>query len=169
MSIRLSITIPDELQERLQKVKDNLNVSKICTARIEQAVKIEEMKLIENPDFEKFTNRIREEIKIDREKEKELGFEHGLVDALELPYEEYKTFMGSYHQLMEYSKDESEFSYDLVHELFYDYAPTNRVDRMERQNRIGYAYEIGWIYAIAETYQKAMQVIYKKEDSSVDD
>lgn len=44
MAQRITITIPDSLHDRLQAVKDQINVSVICQEAIMQAVGIEEIK-----------------------------------------------------------------------------------------------------------------------------
>ncbi|MEH1779701.1 MAG: hypothetical protein V7L26_11410 [Nostoc sp.] len=45
MAQRITITLPDNLHERLQMFKESLNVSGVCQQAIDLAIQIEEIKL----------------------------------------------------------------------------------------------------------------------------
>lgn len=88
MSERLTVTIPDGLYERLQKVKSHLNISSACAACIEHVVVIEELKKSDK-NMDNALTRLRIEKK---EFEKAFtidAFKDGQNDALELSYEEF--------------------------------------------------------------------------------
>lgn len=90
---RITITIPDNLYERLQDVKENLNVSGVCQRAIEQAVQIEELKLrTDIPSKEKVILRLRMEKQEAGAKWKQIGFTDGVEDAQKLSYADLKFF-----------------------------------------------------------------------------
>lgn len=89
MTQRITVTIADELYERLQKVKAGLNVSGLCQEAIGLAVRIEELK-IEGQSMEALIERLRLEKKEDSQKWRIEGFEAGEVDALKLSYQEFR-------------------------------------------------------------------------------
>ncbi|MBD2296099.1 hypothetical protein H6G06_22115 [Anabaena sphaerica FACHB-251] len=84
MAQRITITLPDNLHERLQTFKENLNVSGICQQAIDLAVQIEEIKVkTDIPAIEKAIARLRKEKQEISAKWKETGFKDGLTDATE--------------------------------------------------------------------------------------
>lgn len=84
---RITITIPDNLYERLQVVKEKLNVSGVCQKAIEQAVQIEEIKLrTDIPGKEKAIIRLRKEKQEAGAHWKNTGFKDGVEDAEEFSY-----------------------------------------------------------------------------------
>jgi len=89
---RILITIPDNLHERLQVVKEKLNVSRICARAIDQAVQVEEIKArTDIPIQEKAILRLRLEKQEGIGYWKQQGFNKGGRDAAEkLPYGEIK-------------------------------------------------------------------------------
>lgn len=87
---RITITIPDGLHQRLQAVKENLNVSGLCQQTIEEAVTIEEIKRKDVPVKEKVIERLRLEKKVANKGWKEAGFTDGMKDAEELSYEDFR-------------------------------------------------------------------------------
>lgn len=80
---RITITVPDDLHKRLQKVKEKLNVSRICSRAIDEAIELEELKLrTDISDKEKAIERLRAEKKQEVSKNwKKKGFEEGVNDA----------------------------------------------------------------------------------------
>lgn len=73
---RISISIPDELAERLEPVKDHLNVSQVCRDALEQRVITFEA-AADSPEDEGGTQslagRFREEHRLDEEKMASMG------------------------------------------------------------------------------------------------
>ncbi|MBW4523405.1 MAG: hypothetical protein KME16_27515 [Scytolyngbya sp. HA4215-MV1] len=86
---RITITIPDALHERLQRVKDSLNVSQICQREIERFVQIEEIKQKESPAMEKLLERLRIEKQQSDAAWKAEGVTDGKEDATDLSYDEF--------------------------------------------------------------------------------
>ena len=92
MAKTISITIPENLHESLQAVKDSLNVSGICQEAIASAVKIEELKKGDTENMEIIIERLRAEKKAFVKDCKEKGFKAGLEGAKELPYQDMVAF-----------------------------------------------------------------------------
>ncbi|MBD2072404.1 hypothetical protein H6F86_00450 [Phormidium sp. FACHB-592] len=87
---RITVTISDSLHGRLQRVKDSLNVSRVCQEAIEYAVQIEETKLKEIPVVEKVLERLRLEKERSEAEWKQIGVKDGQEDAAELSYNEFR-------------------------------------------------------------------------------
>ncbi len=84
MAQRITITLPDDLHERLQMFKESLNVSGVCQQAIDLAVQIEEIKVrTDIPAMEKAITRLRKEKQEASAKWKQTGFKDGLIDATE--------------------------------------------------------------------------------------
>ncbi|MHC5718891.1 MAG: hypothetical protein ACYTX0_44200 [Nostoc sp.] len=90
MAERITITIPNDLYERLQAVKDALNVSHVCREGLEAAIRIEELKRKKLPNMETLIERLQIEKQQDAEQWKEQGITKGKDDALKLTYKEFK-------------------------------------------------------------------------------
>src|SRR5208337_3483900 len=90
---RITITIPDGLYERLQAVKDRINVSGICQEAIMQAVGIEEVKAQDLPEMEKLLAKLQAEKKqhevILSTQWRDRGFKEGLEDAHHIHYRDF--------------------------------------------------------------------------------
>lgn len=92
MAARLNITIPDELHERLQVVKDvqpGLNVSAICQEAIEMTVKLAESRKSAGSKRERAINRLNLQIRRGQKDWYRKGKEDGLNDAPDLNYEDF--------------------------------------------------------------------------------
>lgn len=87
---RITITIPDGLHQRLQVVKEKLNVSGLCQQAIEQAVTIEEIKMKDIPVKQKVIERLRLEKEVANREWKETGLTDGTKDAEELSYDDFR-------------------------------------------------------------------------------
>jgi len=87
MAKTISITIPKNLYDRLQVVKDALNVSRICQEAIASVVEIEEFKGMGGQEMETVIERLRAEKRAFVKNCKEMGFKAGLKEAKELSYE----------------------------------------------------------------------------------
>ena len=87
---RITITLPNDLYKRLQTVKDKLNVSGLCQTTIERAVTIEEIKLKDIAVMDRVVERLRLEKQEANQEWKETGLEHGLENAQELSYEDFR-------------------------------------------------------------------------------
>lgn len=90
MSQRVNITLPDELFERLQQVKDKINVSRICQRAIDQAI-YNENKFNESiSDKEKLILRLRKEREEFAQEYKKVGFADGLKDAANMHFDSFR-------------------------------------------------------------------------------
>ncbi len=90
MAERITITIPNDLHERLQAVKDALNVSRVCQEGLEAAIRIEELKREKSPNMDTLIEKLRIEKEQDVAKWKEQGVIEGKKDALDLSYSEFR-------------------------------------------------------------------------------
>lgn len=89
MAGRITITIPDDLYNRLQAVKELLNVSGICQEAINYAVRIEEIKREKSPNMETLIRRLRTEKEAKFAELREQAVKDGMSDALELSYPDF--------------------------------------------------------------------------------
>lgn len=93
---RITVTLPRTLYQRLQVVKESLNVSAICQEAIERAVNLEEIKMKALSTKEKAIERLR----LERQKSEEEWFEHGktdgLRDATDLSYDDFEQLWDLY-------------------------------------------------------------------------
>ncbi len=86
---RITITIPDPLHERLQVVKDRINVSRVCQDALMKTVEGEELKMKDIPEREKLVARLRTERAENENYWKDRGVKEGKEDALELSYDDF--------------------------------------------------------------------------------
>ena len=87
---RINITIPNTLSERLQIVKGQLNVSRICQEAIEKAVSAQEINIEDIPARDKLIKRLRMEKEESAKAWKETGFTDSQKDAQELSYDDFQ-------------------------------------------------------------------------------
>jgi len=89
MARKVTITVGDELFNRLNAVKSHFNISGICQEAIESEVSRQEFLLKENETMETTVERLKLEKEKYDEKYKKLGYEQGYSDAKkDMPYEE---------------------------------------------------------------------------------
>lgn len=79
MSTRVNISIPDELHNRLQAVKEQVNVSAVCAAALTSAVQVQEALNQAQGGKEKMIERLRAE----REELENEWFQAGKVEGIE--------------------------------------------------------------------------------------
>ncbi|MGA3117374.1 MAG: hypothetical protein ABSF90_23410 [Syntrophobacteraceae bacterium] len=89
MAQRITITIPDSLHERLQAVKDRINVSGICQEAIIQAVCIEEVRVQSTPEMESLLERLQKEKEQYFIGSKNDGIQDGMEDALSFHFRDF--------------------------------------------------------------------------------
>lgn len=83
---RLTITVPADLHERLEKVRDKFNVSKTCADALSREVSYQET-LIQPIDR---MDQLRKQREIYLEKQALLAKEHAMEDSKTMSYEELK-------------------------------------------------------------------------------
>jgi hypothetical protein len=92
VSERITITVPRGLFDRLQKVKDNINVSGVCQEGLEMAISKEEIKNMEGGEMEKLIERLKAG-KVKSEKcDRDAGFQDGRKNAMQFEYQDFKVF-----------------------------------------------------------------------------
>ncbi len=109
MAQRINISIPDELNEKMQLFKERLNISKLCQNAIQQAITIEELKDQTNDEYE------RKAVACKKEREdlgkgfREEGFKDGYKDVLHSNF--FNMFQMSQHYPCSMSPKEAFQSY----------------------------------------------------------
>ena len=92
MAKRISISIPNALYERLQRLKGRFNQSAICQEALDRAAELTEvMSRDDLPERAKLIMRLAKERDEYAERWREIGFRDGVKDAESLSY---KDFMG---------------------------------------------------------------------------
>ncbi len=167
LSKRINIAIPDKLFDRLQNVKKNINVSKVCTEAIGQSVKIEELKKKENANLDDLAKRIIEEMKLEKKKERESGFEAGIADAKHLSYKQFLQFSKWFHET---KREEAQNPSCGVGEeywyMFEQYAPSENVQKRENETRLfsDVEYERGWCEGVNFVWEKILDKVRDYEN-----
>jgi hypothetical protein len=88
---RISVSISDGLHERLQAVKDSLNVSGICQEAIMNAVQFEEAKQGALSKIDELIEKLKTQKEEARKQWGQDGKSQGMEDALELDYDDFVT------------------------------------------------------------------------------
>jgi hypothetical protein len=120
MAQRLSISISEELHTRMQAVKDNFKISKICQVAIEDAVVLQEAKGGESIDI--LIDRLKKEKSEYFKAYKDEGFKDGNTDALAFSYTELLSFIG-------YAKEDYSGTWDDKWAAFEYFASNNNRDK----------------------------------------
>jgi hypothetical protein len=160
MSVRINISISDELNKMLKNQNAKFNVSKICTAAIEQVVRFEELKSSDLPELEKLTMRIKEEMIKDKSEDQQRGFNDGIKNAVEFSYKDFKNFLNKLHiyeiyKLDKYTSDD----HDGIDTIFAELAPENTQKKRELEPNLDYAYEFGWMQGVLNVWGKIINEI----------
>ena len=85
---RLNITVPDELSERLEPLRERMNISRICATAIEREVKALEAVPQEVQDLATLIARLRNEKVESEQQDRKQGFEQGVIYAQQSNYAE---------------------------------------------------------------------------------
>ncbi|MBP0002579.1 MAG: hypothetical protein J7642_02460 [Cyanobacteria bacterium SBC] len=91
MSRRVTIAMPDALFERLQPVKQHLNISAVCQEALEMAIFHQELK-IQATEQENLVERLQAEKSILLRKVQQEGFELGIRSSSKLSYKDFRHF-----------------------------------------------------------------------------
>jgi hypothetical protein len=89
VSRRLTIAVPESLYDRLQNVKQEINISGVCQEALEMAVTLKEL-TIDSDDRETLIERLRLERKGVLNQIKEQGFKFGQKSAHNLSYQDFQ-------------------------------------------------------------------------------
>lgn len=152
MAERINITVPNDLHERLQAVRDRINISRICQEAIEQAVALEEIKMKALSNKEKVIERLR----LERQKSEDDWFEAGRTDGLRdsenLSYDDFqeildlyqaKNELEKYDQWIEINQFPEDF-HELLEERMGGYSP----------KPIKKTYLAGWIEGVTDFWNE---------------
>jgi post-segregation antitoxin (ccd killing protein) len=91
LSKRVTIAVPESLFERLQPVKNHLNISAICQEAIDMAITHEKIKQQYIQD-ECLVERLRTEKQVLLKKVQQEGYELGIRSASKLSYKDFQHF-----------------------------------------------------------------------------
>ncbi|MDC0833236.1 hypothetical protein POG22_09485 [Geitlerinema sp. CS-897] len=91
MSRRVTIAMPDALFERLQPVKQHLNISAVCQEALEMAILHQELK-VQATESENLVERLQAEKSILLRKVQQEGFELGIRSSSKLSYKDFRHF-----------------------------------------------------------------------------
>lgn len=90
-SERITVTVPRDLYNRLQEVKNGINISRVCQEGLDMAVTLEEVKNMKGGDTMKgLAEKLKVQKKDSKKRDKEAGFKAGHESALEFDYEDFK-------------------------------------------------------------------------------
>jgi hypothetical protein len=103
MSKKISITMSDELHNRLSKVRDNFSISAICQEALDREIKIEELAK-EGGNEETIIARLRLEKEKLQLSSRQEGQRIGIINAKNMPYTEIRAFV-DLKDLYYYEKD----------------------------------------------------------------
>ena len=148
---RISIALPDGLHDRLQAVKDSINVSGVCQGALQARVEHEERKREqpEDPTVKQAIERLRAEKADYGKKYREQGKEAGREDAKSL---EYADLVAIANVLREHHTDTD------IRDLRFDYN-----DWLEEPVRQGHEHDAGfdedeymdgWLEGVLEFFEK---------------
>lgn len=154
---RITIAMNDELHERLQNVKNKINVSKLCQEAIMN--RVEAVEMAKNSDLISFLKAGKEEVKkADRKLGKEDAAEY--INNNQIDYMEFKAIAEFYDEITNCPPVDGEYEaikYLLDRELstsFWDDCFDYRLqEHLERDKTIDVdAYSYGFIERVAEVW-----------------
>jgi len=171
MAQRVTITIPDSLHDRLQAVKDRINVSGICQEAIMHAVGIEEIKKQDLPESEQFLARLQKE----REKHeigwKDQGFEEGRKDAQLIHYVDFLKLEDLLKEFAHGKYDVERANYYKFKEFIYN-SPFYKTRTMRHSSWKGFnpmLYRKGWIEGVISAWESVRDKILPAVEEIIDD
>lgn len=94
MATRVNITIPDDLHEQLQQVKDVINISGVCQEALSKVVSVEIAKMNATSKRDAAIARLKLEREQSEDEAYTSGKTQGLEDAVDLDYDSFKLLEG---------------------------------------------------------------------------
>jgi post-segregation antitoxin (ccd killing protein) len=145
---RITITLDSALYQRLQAVKENLNVSAICRAAIEHAINLEEIKMKALSKKEKAIERLRAERQKSEEEWFDCGKTDGLKDAEELSYEDFEQLEALYESKSELERYDFWLELNRLPEDFHELLEERMDKYLPKPNEKSYL--AGWIDGVTD-------------------
>lgn len=139
MAQRINITISDDLHNRLQAVKDGLNISRICQEAIKMEVEISELKA--QSGKEAVVSRLRLQKEQHDEVYEQMGRKDGLKDAEKMDYDELLEVINAG------VTQHSDAWHNYLHDALYSYE--KEYPAFDRD-----AYVTGWVKSVAEFFEE---------------
>jgi hypothetical protein len=167
---RLNISIPDALYERLDRLRDRVNASKVCAAALEKELAMVEGPTLVEDNTETKVARLVERLRGDREKWYERGRQAGeawVVDVATLAelneLEQSWTGIG-YSDLMTFDPDMLDGFQDELPESFTDRDDTVSEEPLDHDSSLRGAYLLGWYSGVREIWSRARQRLTDRSD-----
>lgn len=145
---RITISVPSSLYNRLQEVKDSLNVSQICQKAITYAVEYEEIKKMEGSEMDKITERLKKEKEESEKEDRENGKKAGFNDAKQMSYKDLKFVMRELETREEMAN--SQASYDELSNNIFDRFDKEDGYWMDMDDADPDVYLEGWLEGVAD-------------------
>jgi hypothetical protein len=156
VSKRVTIAVPESLFERLQPVKNHLNISAICQEALDMAVTYEEIKL-ESMSDDEFVERLRTEKQVLLNKVQQEGYELGVRSASKLSYRDFTHFSRVQPLAASFDEDVLEYLWDYLDQRGYpETARTHDADfahllEVSPQSRILFCQ--GWMDGVLSVWE----------------
>ena len=155
MSKGIFVILPDDLFEKIEKLKDSIDISEVCAESLRK-----EVEKIEKKEAEKISAE-RERIDVNMEIEdyiglwKARGFEDGIRDAESFSYRAFMEVVNVYKELETLS---DRFNPDeMIPGELYDSLLHQRLKELEDNSPEKTNYLIGWIEGVKRTWDKVKE------------
>ena len=152
MAKRIGVSIPDELHERAQKFKGQLNVSKVCQKALDTATKHMETKVVKDGDSDPVQRLINEMLEKNEDIIDDEAQNNAIIDANRISYNDLKEF-----------KNDPENFYDedpgKLHERFGDPHLETSSDIYESWHLMRYYYKT-WAFRFCSRLQELCSGVF---------
>lgn len=162
---RLNISIPDALYERLDRLRDRVNASKVCAAALEKELTMVEGPALVEDNTETKVARLVERLRDDREKWYQRGLKAGEAWVVEVAtlaelHELEQSWTGLDHSdLMTFDPDMLDGYQDELPESFTDRDDTVSEEPLDEDPVLRGAYLLGWYSGVFEIWNRARKRI----------
>lgn len=158
MAKHIGITVPTELYERLQAVKDAFSISGVCQAALAREVTLQKLGQKGAKDMEGQIERLRQEKDQHDEEYEDMGREGGLSDAKELSYADFVEVERCLRACEDVVREGLEFEHGLSD--FYGNSPLwhdQLEDTVREHEKLDSVfapdlYVYGWLKGVAEAF-----------------
>jgi post-segregation antitoxin (ccd killing protein) len=155
---RITVTVPDELHERLQKVKESINVSGVCQEAIESAVYIEELKLKGQENMDALIERLKAEKQEFVKQYEEQGYKDGIKEIKDFSYSQMKALSNFTEEFVDNwgNTDLDQIAFDNIDRLGDEqgvtYIDSEWIKQQERNDSAfdRDIYTVGWVRGAVE-------------------
>ena len=154
MAQKLTITISDDLHTRLEKVRDEMNISAVCQAAILSEVEIKELLKKGGKGMDALKTRLRAEKQDALKGYIDLGRKAGIVDARQLSLEDFQAIEKIYNL---FDNDQYEFTVSDLRKLDAWECIKERLDEQSEDTHTNYAR--GWVEGVMDVWDEVKDEI----------